>query len=822
MDFPVCPSCGQSVIDDDVDDCPFCGSSMKAKPGAKPSPKPAASAKPAPGKPVVAEKPAAKPTAGKPGAPGRPAGAKPGPADDFPFEAEVPGAKTAIQAMPNPSKGRSVLVVCPMCETEGYIAPTAVGKDVKCANTQCMVPIFKAPAPKVETAPPPAPKQKSNLMMVGGVTVAVVGVVGAAAVFLPGLLAQKPKPAVMSEEDKALLSQSNPKPPPKTASPTETKAEVPATDVKTPEKGGVTDELLAAVVKQLNDAALMNPPKQRSKPVCRQLAAEACIRLGDLKTASEHLSQLEVVGANVPYYRIEPNVALFWLNWETDKANAGKILDVALDDARKLPKFGRHQMEVAGRLAAALVTAGRVKEAQELLQSHQSAENDGQLAARTQVASDGRLTRITKTLAVLPWTRPQAAATTGALVAHNQLAAAKTWSEAQADDEGKSECFAVWAEGVAFNQSKPGPANSTPEIEDAIKGLSSALKARVWARASCGRYVAGDLPGAAETLKLAVAELAKVAVPAEPEMPSIKATVNYKLPADSPLVHAATAAAEIAYVLTLWPDQKAQAEATLDLSLGFARGLAPAWGAVNDRHNQAEQLGLMGLRDMLKREMSLKNDDQASQNAVRYRKVLTDLKSAAQRRFVLQALTMSRLAEVGLKEKVWSVVNDRSAESNISRRDDFLGTALIGELMEVFRGTETEKVIQAAVGGAQIVRPDIAVVRELVQQNPAQAAEFVSKLPAENSPRDEIVLTVATSLAADGNSDATLAFVNKLTDPVLREDAYRLSAALLAQRGKVDAVWKQVAIAQQATEKASLCRSLVVGFKSAPPQKELP
>ncbi|MFO1045143.1 MAG: hypothetical protein U0941_25490 [Planctomycetaceae bacterium] len=819
MDFPVCPSCGQSVIDDDVDDCPFCGSSMKAKPGAKPSPKPAA-AKPAASKP--AEKPAAgaKPPAGKPAVPGRP-GTKPGPADDFPFEAEVPGAKTAVQAMPNPSKGRSVQVVCPMCETEGYIPPTAVGKDVKCANSKCMVPIFKAPAPKVETAPEPTPKKKSNIVVVGGVTVAVVGVIGAAAVFVPGMLAQKPKPGVMSEEDKALLSQSStPTKPPKTETPAETKTDVPATDVKPTEKG-VTDELLASVVKQLNDAALMNQPKQRSKPVCRQLAAEACVRLGDLKTAGEHLSQLEIVGANVPYYRIEPGVALFWLNWETDKANAGKNLDLALEDARKLPKIGRHQMEVAGRLAAALVAAGRVKEAQELLQSHQSAENDGQLAAQTQLSSDGRLTRLNRTQAVLPWSRPQAAAATGSLVAHNQLAAAKSWAEAQTDNEAKGECFAIWAEGIAFHQSKPGPANSSPEIEEATKGLSAALKARVWARAACGRYVAGDAPGAAETLKLAVAELAKVAVPPEPEMPSVKTTVNYKLPDDAPLVHAATAAAEIAYVQTLWPDQKAQAEATLDLSLGFARGLAPAWGAVNDRQNQAEQAGLPGLREMLKREMSLKNDDQANQNAVKYRKVLTDMKSAAQRRFVLQALTMSRLAEVGLKDKVWTVVNDRSTESNISRRDDFLGTALVGELIELFRGTDTEKVIQAAVGGAQIVRPDLAVVRELVQQNPAQAAEYVSKLPAENSPRDEIVLTVATSLAAEGNSDAVFAFISKLTDPVLREDAYRLSAALLAQHGKVDAVWKQVAIAQQATEKASLCRSLIVGVKSGPPQKDL-
>ena len=44
MDFPVCPSCRQSVIDDDAVDCPFCGASMKAKPGAKPTPKPAAAA----------------------------------------------------------------------------------------------------------------------------------------------------------------------------------------------------------------------------------------------------------------------------------------------------------------------------------------------------------------------------------------------------------------------------------------------------------------------------------------------------------------------------------------------------------------------------------------------------------------------------------------------------------------------------------------------------------------------------------------------------------------------------------------------------------
>jgi hypothetical protein len=174
MDFPVCPSCGQSVIDDDAEDCPFCGSSMKAKPGAKPAPKAAAAPAKGAAKPASAgakpAAPAAKGAAAKPATAG-------GAGDDFPFDTDVPSAKTAIQAMPNPSKGRTLQVVCPMCETEGYVPPTAAGKEVKCANTKCMVPVFKAKAATVEAPPPPPPK-KSNLVMLIGITVVVMALIG--------------------------------------------------------------------------------------------------------------------------------------------------------------------------------------------------------------------------------------------------------------------------------------------------------------------------------------------------------------------------------------------------------------------------------------------------------------------------------------------------------------------------------------------------------------------------------------------------------------------------------------------------------------------
>lgn len=826
MDFPVCPSCGQSVIDDDAEDCPFCGSSMKAKPGSKPAPKAAATA----GK-TSASTPKPTSTTAKPGPASK--GAKPAAGDDFPFDAEIPGAKTAIQAMPNSSKGRTLQVVCPMCETVGFVPPTAVGKEVKCANMKCMVPIFKAPAPTVEAPPPPPPK-KSNLMKVGIITVVAMAAIGGTLVYLSGQ-GSNPNPkgagGGLSEEAKAALAEMaatnqaaavNPTPKDATGKPLPSKLPDEASkkgtsNPKTP------DEFVAAALKQLNESCLTGEPRQRSKPYCRQLAADACFRAGDTKAANDHLAQLVIVGSTVPYYRIEPSLEMFWSAWAAgDKTTATRIIDGAVADTQKLPKVGRNQMEVASRLAAALAVLGRGKEGLDLLDVHQSSQLEGQLSARVQIATDGRLTRLTKSHSVLPWSRPQAVAATASLVARNQAAVGRAWAEMQPGDDAKVECLAEWAESVA-SHAKPGT-DSTRDIADAVKGLSPALAARVWAQAACGQFAAGDQAGAAATLKTAQDLLSSVPVPQEPAMPEIKPAVSFKLPAQKPLVQAATAAAEIAFTHSLWPDHRTQAEEALELALTFVRGLAPAMPAVAARVDHAEQVGPSGLRDIMKKEFGLKKDDLADQNVKTYRKVLTDLENASQRRLDLQQTIMSRMVDAGLKNKVWSVVSNRSGETNASKRDELLNTPLVGALLEAFHGTETEKEIQGAVGGSGTPdRPALGIVRELLkQQNVAQAAQYVSTLDANTGFRDDVALMTATSLAVGENGDVALTFISKLDDIVLREEAYRLTAALLAQRGHSEAVWNQVQNAVQATEKASLCRGLVVGLKAGPPQKELP
>jgi hypothetical protein len=829
MDFPVCPACGQSVIDDDVADCPFCGSSMSAKPGTKPAaksaaPKPAAAgAKPA----AAAAKSPAKPDGG-----GKPAAKQTDASDDFPFDTEVPGSKTAIQAMPNPSKARSFKVVCPMCETAGYVPPTASGKEVKCANPKCMVPIFKAPAPTVEAPPPPPPK-KSNLMLVGGMTVVILAVIGGGLVFL----ASQPsppakKPGQMSEEDKALLAEmaggnskkaANTVTTTSSGSDTQPKNTETTTPIVTAPKS--PEEMIATALKQMNDLCLVGDRRQRSKPYCRQLSAEACARVGEVAAAKEHMAQLIVVGAGVPYYRIEPNLDLFWLAWTAgDKSAAQSALDAALLDAPKLPKVGRNQLEVASKLAAALATVGRIPDARAQLEGHQTAELEGQLSARVQMATDGRVARLTTVRAMLPWLHPQAVAATGSLIARNQLDVARAWSLAQADDESQVECLALWAEGVARQQAQPGPADSNSQLVETVKEFSPALAARVWARAACGRWAAGDLDGATATLKRAQDLLASVPVPAEPEMPDVKQMMKYEIPAAKPLVQAATAATEIAFVQSLWPDRVSAAEETLELALTFARGLAPGTAAVSARINDADQAGANGLRDRLKKELGLKSDDLARQAVGTYRRILGDIGDASQQRFSLQTKLMSRLLDAGLKNKVWLVVSNRSAASNSSQRDDFLTTPLVGQLIEAFHGTETAKAVQGAVvGGAAPVRPDFFVVKELLQK-PAiqQASAYVSKLDSNSGRRDDLALTFAAFLADEKKPDVAFEFISHIDDIVLREEAYRLVAAIAAQHGQADVLLKQVEIVNQVTEKVSLYRGLVAGLKAAAPVKYLP
>lgn len=831
MDFPICPACKQSVIDDDAAECPFCGASMKAKPGAAPpaAAKASTSAGATTAKPSSA---APKPVIGGVGGVKAPPGKKPGPADDFPFELELTVGKAAIQALPNPTKQRQLKVVCPMCDTAGYLPANAAGQDVRCSNPKCVMPVFTAPAPKkAEAPPPPPPKKPSNLPFLAGSTLLLGLVVGGGLYFVNSLPSgSKTGIKEMSEEEKKLMAEAISGPRKKAAGPA-TKKDA-AQDKKDAAAAPESSEtpaidkqaLIKSALKQMKESSLEKA--QRSKAYCRQLAAESCAVTGDFAGMREHLDQLMKVNNQVTYYRITPLLEQFWVESAAgDKKGAANSLETAMSEVPQIPKFGRTRLELAGRLAAALISAGRTPDALSLLNDFQASDADAQLAARLQIAGDGRVAPLSDRFNVLPWKYPQAVAVTGSLINRGMLELAEKWAASQTSDDAKAECLGLWAEEIARQKAAAGAADAGGVIEAAVSGLPPALAARVWARAGCGRVSAKDEAGALAAIKLAQAKLNEVPKAPESKMPPVKSLIDFKVPPLDPLLRAATAAGEIANLQAQFSATKADAENSLDLALSFAAATAPSLGIAQQKQDEKDRLGSAGLQKMLKDELKKKNDDEARTAANNYRNSLKSIYEASHRRFDLETQLLSRLrgAGLGLDSKVWIVVNSRTNSEDINVREDFFATGLPGELREGLRGTDEEKALLGAwtVSHKSPSEPPPPIPVEFerrLELNLANAVEYLLKAETRANRREEIALMAASKLAVENKLTIAFGFIGKLDDPVDRENCYRLVAAIASQQGQGDEIWKQVARVGSPTEKVALCRGMITGLLATPPK----
>ncbi|RPI83577.1 MAG: hypothetical protein EHM42_08290, partial [Planctomycetaceae bacterium] len=277
MELLSCPTCKQSVLDEDATECPFCGSPMKA--GAAPS-RPAAGA----GKPTAA--------GGKPGTGKGPAKSEPGKsAEDDPFGVDPSVAAKAIALAPKPVAGRSFEVKCPMCETMGYSSSKVVGHTVKCCNPQCLVPIFTVKAPRKEEPPaPPPPTPKTPVALYAGIIGAVLAL-GAGYVWF---FESKPKPPPASTGGGVAIGG------PSgggmgtigAAPETQVAGGAPAKAAEQQVAGGPTRELDEALKRSL-EAALQSPPSR--KAYGRRMTALAYAHMGDLAGTREHLAQLNKV-----------------------------------------------------------------------------------------------------------------------------------------------------------------------------------------------------------------------------------------------------------------------------------------------------------------------------------------------------------------------------------------------------------------------------------------------------------------------------------------------------------------------------------------------
>ncbi|MEP3480969.1 MAG: hypothetical protein ABJZ55_17105 [Fuerstiella sp.] len=467
MDLPTCPACGQSVLDDDAADCPFCGAAMD---GSSPAKNPAGGAKKK-----------AKPTAETAAAESDASSSKSA-ADDDPFAIEKPKtARKILPCAPRPMKGRLHKVICPMCDVQGFIPAAAVGRQVKCANKECLVPVFTAgeTAQKKTSAPPTRvsdqedrvaskssrePGQK-NPMVLYGITGTVLLLLAAGGAWYLNKEANQ-----SGQIDPIDMSQFN------FNQDDDDDSDDPA-DSKPPVKEVVPEspnKLAERLVERMVSTARQTG--NRDKAFCRSLTANAYMRLGQKSEYDRELTQLTRVDNNgsgkSEYYKIAPLVEQhFRLSAISDAAAAESFLNQAIALKGKMPTIGSQAFDAGIHLAAAMTIAGKTDEAILLVESLQK---DQSIVSQIDMIREATWAATSRTLwdfdlngfspmTVQQWNEPLLTAVAVCLAARGETKSAIEWTSRISNALTQSDTSAMIAD--VFRQQGTVAAESQPLVD---------------------------------------------------------------------------------------------------------------------------------------------------------------------------------------------------------------------------------------------------------------------------------------------------------------------------------------------------------------------
>ena len=294
-------------------------------------------------------------------------------ATDDPFAVDTSAAKKAIPLRPKPTKGRTYKVVCPMCETAGYTSPKSGGREVRCCNSECLVPLFTAPEVKRQQ-PLEEPVSQGPAK----------GLLAAAAAVLVALIAGGTWHFLSSDDGNGLpagptagMNGGNANQHPDEDEP----KNQPAGGDANPDELATPAEIRRTALETMVESSVQRDDNRR-KSFCRRLTAEAFAVGGDVDGARKQLKLMGRLPTAVRYYRIQPLVEIAWKELEAgDGDAAGKTLDRAFALADRLPNRGRSRLDFVIELAVALAAVGRSAEAQVLIDKHQDPTATGQLSA---------------------------------------------------------------------------------------------------------------------------------------------------------------------------------------------------------------------------------------------------------------------------------------------------------------------------------------------------------------------------------------------------------------------------------------------------------
>lgn len=656
MDLPSCPACGQSVLDENPETCPFCGASMSAKGG-----KASESGK----KPAPPEKKKKQLTS----------------KEEDPFAIETNTQKAAVRVALKKAQGRTHEVKCPMCETKGYVPESAAGKPVKCANPSCMVPIFEAPEVEREEEPVEEKAGPPIFMMVFGVV--MLGAVGFAVWFFvlrtgeeeidPNELVQRANPG-MAEKSKPIeynpVFEDDPK--------NDTKEEKDPFDAVA-YRQQLLDTTIQSIARERTHNSQPNRPSD-----CRQLLAEAYARIGQLQNAHDQLPHIDKQNPEVFFgQRLVPLIEIAWR--EKDAAKRQSLLEEAERAAAQTPTAGRDRFDNLSGLAAVLVKEGRSADAEKWLKfavEEANISDPERLDRLRQASAQMRVLRDISSYPISPfvdhpshrWHQPEWITVTMLLLAHGEDAKAIEWVRRAKDDRVRADAL------LAYSRWKARLGEMSPDqLIELVKNEQPAAKTRILADAASFYVLGGQEDSAKKVLALAAEQLDKLTGGTEFLIPSAADLINLELPETSPILNRVLALSALSRGQAAIGEND-KAWDTLKQAIALTRSIGPTPSAIAARPQNQNQPEADRIKQELREKLELTNDNDVRIRFNAYAKKLDELKPIAELRIkTLEALFREAILW-GQSARVWQELEARIDETNENLKEPYLKSAILAEV----------------------------------------------------------------------------------------------------------------------------------------------
>lgn len=805
MDLRMCPSCQQSVLDDDAQDCPFCGAAMDGSSGATkaktPSGKQPASKKARPEKKQAA-----------------PAISSPEKKDDDPFAVEIKTNKQAIPLRRKPTAKISFRIVCPMCDTSGFATKAVAGKEVKCPNPDCLMPVFTAPEIKKEE---PKVEKKSiftpALIAGAGGGVLIIGIL---LFFFLQAPAPKPKPLVDQGE-------SNETPTGTEESPQRT----PVEQVKQPPKISIA-KVKEQILEQNTDAVLQR--KNRSKSFCRRLSSETYVELGDIKKALYQLEKLDRLNEDLAFFKITPLVKIGWYHLaNSDREAARKVAAQALELAKRYrPNIGRDSIGHTVFLGSLLIALEEFEKVGSLLQSREEIQKAKLETVRVSMILQDHSYDLDQNYQWLPRQQLEAplmfAAGYGAAVrGHGKQTLA--WVNSISNPTYKSNALAGYMAGMSVNNpnydvlSEVGLAGlSSQQIQRAV---AICLQIKAFQKSSTqARAILAQLQKEISTWKLP-------AVATIPDDSGIYKGKYQRAPAEV-LIAIQTYRLVARYLAS--DGQHELAWKQIEQAMLWAAAIAPS-------RTQTANLMKHLQRDQKKIQSELASEFKITQSVNKrnaynkYRNNARRIESDANLRLDLEAALLGDSLKWGLAPELYqSYQTQLSAKKEDSNFVAVVEKSLLSELafhLESAKKTDAVAELKEKFPTIITVSAPSKIWLELQRLVDAgsikQAQAIIEKEQAKlNEP--QLQLRFACRIAQKSSAEMTLNWVKSIPNIITQELAYQLTATLQSKKGFIREYWKICNEQQlEPTKKCSVHLGLIEGLshtdfyqKEEPPESE--